>query len=103
MPEIIIPEKKVEPVQPMELDFVKCLNILLEEKKRSGADDDKTRVSESDLNEATKDKMKEVFQCEFCIDLISTPVECHLCNQIFCKACMDSWLKQGNVNCPHCR
>ena len=38
-------------------------------------------------------------QCGLCLDLVMTPVECENCSKLFCKECIDNWLKQKN-ECP---
>ena len=43
------------------------------------------------------------FQCNICIGLVYSPVECKECQQIFCESCLDDWLRRGNQNCPRCQ
>ena len=39
-------------------------------------------------------------QCEICLDLVMTPVECGNCSKLFCKLCIDEWLK-NETECPN--
>ena len=39
-------------------------------------------------------------QCPICLDLVMIPVECKNCSKIFCKYCIDNWLKNSN-ECPN--
>ncbi len=39
-------------------------------------------------------------QCSICLDLVMTPVECKICSKLFCKYCIDNWLK-NNKECPN--
>ena len=39
-------------------------------------------------------------QSEICLDLVMTPVECDNCSKLFCKVCIDNWLKNAN-ECPN--
>jgi len=39
-------------------------------------------------------------QCAICLDLVMTPVECKNCSKLFCKNCIESWLKTAN-ECPN--
>ena len=43
------------------------------------------------------------FSCNICTLLIYNPVECGSCDQLFCKECLDNWLKRGNPTCPMCK
>ena len=39
-------------------------------------------------------------QCSICLDLVMDPVECKNCSKLFCKYCIDNWLKNNN-ECPN--
>ena len=39
-------------------------------------------------------------QCAICLDLVMTPVECKNCTKLFCKDCIDNWLKNES-ECPN--
>ena len=39
-------------------------------------------------------------QCPICRDLVMNPVECKNCSKLFCKYCIDNWLKNTN-QCPN--
>ena len=39
-------------------------------------------------------------QCSICLDLVMTPVECGNCSKLFCKNCIENWLKTAN-ECPN--
>ena len=39
-------------------------------------------------------------KCAICTDLVMTPVECETCSKLFCKYCIDEWLKKSN-ECPN--
>lgn len=39
-------------------------------------------------------------QCSICLDLVMTPIECKNCSKLFCKYCIDNWLKNNN-ECPN--
>jgi hypothetical protein len=39
-------------------------------------------------------------QCAICMDLVMTPVECQNCSKLFCKECIDNWLK-NSTECPN--
>ena len=39
-------------------------------------------------------------QCAICMDLVMNPVECKNCSKLFCKYCIDNWLKNSK-ECPN--
>ena len=39
-------------------------------------------------------------QCAICMDLAMNPVECKNCSKLFCKYCIDNWLKNSK-ECPN--
>ena len=39
-------------------------------------------------------------QCAICLDLVMAPVECKNCTKLFCKDCIDNWLKNES-ECPN--
>ena len=39
-------------------------------------------------------------QCAICLDLVMTPVECEDCSKLFCKDCIENWLK-NTKECPN--
>ena len=39
-------------------------------------------------------------QCAICLDLVMAPVECKFCTKLFCKDCIDNWLKNDS-ECPN--
>ena len=49
---------------------------------------------------ANNDKLSPTLQCSICLDLVMEPVECNTCSKLFCKECIDNWLKQSN-ECPN--
>ena len=44
--------------------------------------------------------LSPTLQCSICLDLVMEPVECKNCNKLFCKECIESWLK-GSNKCPN--
>ena len=49
---------------------------------------------------ANKKTVSPTLQCAICMDLVMTPVECETCSKLFCKDCIDNWLKNSN-ECPN--
>ena len=45
-------------------------------------------------------KLSPTLQCSICLDLVMDPVECQNCSKLFCKDCINSWLKNSN-QCPN--
>ena len=45
-------------------------------------------------------KLSPTLQCSLCLDLVMNPVECENCSKLFCKECIDSWLK-NSAECPN--
>ena len=39
-------------------------------------------------------------QCAICMDLVMNPVECKNCSKLFCKYCIDNWIKISK-ECPN--
>ncbi len=46
------------------------------------------------------DKLSPTLQCCICLDLVMEPIECKNCNKLFCKECIETWLKKSN-ECPN--
>ena len=49
---------------------------------------------------ANKKTVSPTLQCAICMDLVMTPVECETCSKLYCKECIDNWLKNSN-ECPN--
>ena len=49
---------------------------------------------------ANNNKLSPTLQCSICLDFIMEPIECQNCNKLFCKECINNWLKQWN-ECPN--
>ena len=45
-------------------------------------------------------KLSPTLQCPICLDLVMDPVECENCRKLFCKECINSWLKNSS-ECPN--
>ena len=45
-------------------------------------------------------KLSPTLQCSICLDLVMDPVQCSQCTKLFCKECIDGWLK-NSVQCPN--
>ena len=45
-------------------------------------------------------KVSPTLECPICLDLVMDPVECESCRKLFCKECIEGWLKNSN-NCPN--
>ena len=54
---------------------------------------EKPHLCEEELKEESKEKLQEEYFCELCLELLTAAVECGECNQLYCKACIDEWLK----------
>lgn len=49
-----------------------------------------------------KNGISPSFQCNICLDLVMNPIECNSCSKLFCKECIESWLKSSkNHECPN--
>ena len=43
-----------------------------------------------------------LFQCRICLDLVMDPVECENCSNLFCRECIEEWLKNSSSSqCPY--
>jgi len=49
---------------------------------------------------ANRKTVSPTLQCAICMDLVMTPVECETCSKLYCKDCIDNWLKNSN-ECPN--
>ena len=46
----------------------------------------------------------EIFECPICIEFSKDSIQCHKCEQIFCKKCINEWKKNNrNQACPNCK
>ena len=43
--------------------------------------------------------IKEFINCNMCLSILRNPNECTQCESIYCKGCIDEWLKR-NKSCP---
>ena len=48
-------------------------------------------------------EIDDAYICPVCSGLLRKPVECHNCRRIFCKRCIDRWLKEKPGICPICK
>lgn len=51
---------------------------------------------------ASPDEIQILFECCICCDYLTDVRETSCCHQLFCLACIQSWLKQSGSNCPRC-
>mmetsp|Transcript_11331 Transcript_11331/g.19091 ORF Transcript_11331/g.19091 Transcript_11331/m.19091 type:complete len:106 (+) Transcript_11331:214-531(+) len=60
-----------------------------------------TNLEISNLSKSSQiaPESKDYFICEICWMVVTQPMECEGCSTLFCKACIDSWLK-AKVTCP---
>lgn len=42
----------------------------------------------------------DIIECKICSGVVVDPVSCQLCDNIFCKTCINDWLKRKNSECP---
>ena len=49
---------------------------------------------------ANNNEISPTFQCSFCLDLVMDPIECENCSKLFCKDCINEWLKKS-TQCPN--
>ena len=42
---------------------------------------------------------EEILQCKICLNIGFDPIECVGCENLFCKSCIQDWLKKHN-ECP---
>jgi len=49
---------------------------------------------------ANRKTVSPTLQCAICMDLVMAPVECETCSKLYCKDCIDNWLKNSN-ECPN--
>ncbi|CAF3629063.1 unnamed protein product [Rotaria sp. Silwood1] len=52
---------------------------------------------------ATQDEFQILIECCICCDYLTDVRETPCCHQLFCLACIQSWLRQSAQNCPRCR
>ena len=45
-------------------------------------------------------KLSPTLQCSICLDLVMEPIECNNCSKLFCKECINNWLKNSS-ECPN--
>ena len=43
---------------------------------------------------------KEELICPICEELMIVPMECSVCQNLYCQKCIEKWKKKGG-NCPH--
>ena len=41
----------------------------------------------------------DLIKCSICLEIIYKPYECEICGSLFCKNCINEWLKL-NIRCP---
>ena len=44
--------------------------------------------------------LSPTLQCSICLDLVMDPLECKNCSKLFCKDCINDWLKKSTT-CPN--
>lgn len=75
------------------------------ENSDSKVSDDSKLILE-DINIKRKDLVVNIgnispsFECVICYDLVMSPVECENCSKLFCKNCINNWLKRSD-KCPN--
>ena len=52
---------------------------------------------------ATQNEIQQLIECCICCDYLTDVRETPCCHQLFCHACIRSWLQTANQNCPRCR
>jgi hypothetical protein len=57
-----------------------------------------TEIIEDNVFENNLDIAKEVI-CAICQNLVNFPTSCSVCQNLFCKKCIDQWMK-NNFKCP---
>jgi hypothetical protein len=53
------------------------------------------------LIEAMQEKMREVWTCPICFDLLASPVTTRPCGHGFCRGCLADWIARSQL-CPSC-
>ena len=59
-------------------------------------------ASESERTSADLERMKEEFQCQFCISALVAPLTL-ACSHSFCSSCLADWFRTGHAECISCR
>ena len=44
-------------------------------------------------------EIKDLIKCPLCSQIFKEPIKCKKCQNNYCKACIDNWLKKVNI-CP---
>ncbi|CAF0817922.1 unnamed protein product [Rotaria sp. Silwood1] len=52
---------------------------------------------------ATQNDIQRLIECCICCDYLTEVRETPCCHQLFCHACILSWLQTSTKNCPRCR
>lgn len=52
---------------------------------------------------ATQNEIQQLIECCICCDYLTEVRETPCCHQLFCHACIRSWLQTSSHNCPRCR
>lgn len=52
---------------------------------------------------ATKTDTQRLIECCICCDYLTDVRETPCCHQLFCAACIQSWLQRTTKHCPRCR
>ncbi|CAF2977923.1 unnamed protein product [Rotaria socialis] len=52
---------------------------------------------------ATQNDIQRLIECCICCDYLTDVRETPCCHQLFCHACILSWLQTSTKNCPRCR
>ena len=57
-------------------------------------------LTRTNLVVSSNTKVSPTLQCSICLDLVMEPVECTNCSKLFCKECIEGWLKNSK-DCPN--
>lgn len=53
------------------------------------------------LVEPKNDDIEEYLACQICLAILIEPVECKLCENAYCKKCLEDWTKKNPNECPN--
>ncbi|KAJ7625401.1 hypothetical protein DFH06DRAFT_1444554 [Mycena polygramma] len=60
-------------------------------------------IATADEDSALAEQLAQELQCGCCSGLVYRPVIVAPCQHFFCGSCCVLWIRNGGVNCPHCR